>query len=54
MAGQSERLTLFDPANDRICVQGKSAPSWNEDFTTMISMIMQPTFNQARAYLRED
>jgi hypothetical protein len=35
MAGESDRLTLFDPATYRICVQGKIASSWGEDFTTM-------------------
>ena len=38
----------------RIYVQGKIAPSWSEDFTAMISMIMRPTFNQARSDLPED
>jgi hypothetical protein len=35
MAGQSDRLTLFDPATYRICVQGTITPSWSADFTTM-------------------
>jgi len=35
MAGQSERLNLFDPATYRICVQGKIALSWSADFTSM-------------------
>ncbi len=42
------------PATYRICVQGKISPTWSEDFTSMISMIMQPTFNQARSDLPKD
>ena len=42
MAGQSERLTLFDPATYRICVQGKISPSWSVDFTTMALSYLDP------------
>jgi len=42
------------PTNDQFCVQGKIARTWSEDFTSMISMIMQPTFNQARSDLPAD
>lgn len=42
MTGQSERLTLFDPASYRICVQGKISPSWNADFTTMALYYTDP------------
>jgi hypothetical protein len=42
MAGQSERLTLFDPATYQICVQGKIALTWSEDFTTMALSYLDP------------
>ena len=42
MAGQSERLTLFDPATYRICVQGKIALTWSEDFTSMTLSYTDP------------
>ena len=42
MASQSDRLTLFDPATYRICVQGKIALTWSEDFTTMALSYLDP------------
>jgi hypothetical protein len=42
MTDQSERLTLFDPATYRICVQGKISPSWSVDFTTMALSYTDP------------
>jgi hypothetical protein len=42
------------PANCRICVQSTIALTWSADITAMMSMIMQPTINQARSYLPED
>ena len=42
MAGQSERLTLFDPAAYRICVQGKIALTWSQDFTSMAISYLDP------------
>jgi hypothetical protein len=42
------------PANDQFCLQDKIALTWSEDYTSMISMIMLPTFNQARSDLPED
>jgi hypothetical protein len=42
MASQSDRLTLFDPATYRICVQGKISPSWSVDFTTMALSYLDP------------
>jgi hypothetical protein len=42
MTSQSERLTLFDPATYRICVQGKISPSWSADFTTMALSYSDP------------
>jgi hypothetical protein len=49
-------LLAVSPAssNDQFCVQGEIAPTWSEDLTAMISVIMQPTFNQARSDLPED
>jgi hypothetical protein len=35
MAGQSDRLTLYDPATYQICVQGEIALTWSKDFTAM-------------------
>ena len=42
MASQSGRLSLFDPATYRICVQGKISPSWSVDFTTMALSYLDP------------
>ncbi len=42
MTGHSERLTLYDPATYRICVQGKIAPTWSADFTTMAISYLDP------------
>jgi hypothetical protein len=42
MAGQSERLTLYDPATYQICVQGKIALTWSRDFTAMALSYLDP------------
>ena len=51
MAGQSERLTLYDPATYRICVQGKIALTWSEDFTTMAISHLDPDGPMPRTFL---
>lgn len=51
MAGQSERLTLFDPATYRICVQGTIAPTWCEDFTSMTISYTDPDGPTPRTFL---
>jgi hypothetical protein len=42
MAGQSERLTLYDPATYQICIQGMISPTWSADFTTMAISYLDP------------
>src|SRR6476646_7571404 len=51
MTSQSERLTLYDPATYRICVQGKISPTWSEDFTTMALSYLDPDGPAPRTFL---
>ena len=51
MTGHSERLTLYDPATYRICVQGKIALTWSADFTTMAISYLDPDGPTPRTFL---
>jgi hypothetical protein len=42
MAGQSDRLTLYDPATYQICVQGKISLTWSANFTSMALSYLDP------------